>query len=67
MVSFLATVFLDVVSGLIVGVAFSLLTLVYKLQRPKAFLMAHVPNTEFFVPARKYQKVILILLTVFFV
>ncbi|XP_022666383.1 solute carrier family 26 member 6-like isoform X2 [Varroa jacobsoni] len=56
MVSFLATVFLDVVSGLIVGVAFSLLTLVYKLQRPKAFLMAHVPNTEFFVPARKYQK-----------
>ncbi|OQR70058.1 sulfate/bicarbonate/oxalate exchanger SAT-1-like, partial [Tropilaelaps mercedesae] len=55
-VSFVATIGLDVVSGLIVGVAFSLLTLVFKLQRPKTCAMALVPNTEFFVPLKKYQK-----------
>lgn len=57
MVSFVATVALDVTNGLIVGVAFSLLTLIYKVQRPKTCVMGAVPNTEFYVPVKKYHKV----------
>ncbi|XP_018495497.1 solute carrier family 26 member 6 [Galendromus occidentalis] len=57
LVSFVATIALDVVSGLIVGVVFSLMTLVYKVQHPKTCLMGQVPGTEFFVPAKRYKRV----------
>ncbi|EEC20002.1 sulfate/bicarbonate/oxalate exchanger SAT-1, putative, partial [Ixodes scapularis] len=57
MVSFGATVIFDVITGLAIGVGFSLLTLIYKIQRPKTFLLGSVDNTEFFVPIKKYQMV----------
>ncbi|XP_077528864.1 prestin-like isoform X2 [Haemaphysalis longicornis] len=57
MVSFGATVIFDVITGLAIGVGFSLLTLIYKIQRPKTFLLGAVADTEFFVPIKKYQMV----------
>ncbi|XP_075530637.1 prestin-like isoform X2 [Dermacentor variabilis] len=57
MVSFGATVIFDVITGLAIGVGFSLLTLIYKIQRPKTFLLGSVADTEFFVPIKKYQMV----------
>lgn len=57
MVSFASTVIFDVITGLAIGVAFSLLTLIYKIQRPKTFLLGSVANTEFYVPIKKYQMV----------
>ncbi|XP_037507923.1 solute carrier family 26 member 6 [Rhipicephalus sanguineus] len=57
LVSFCATVVFDIITGLVFGIIFSLLTLIYKIQRPKAFLLGPVADTEFFVPIKKYQMV----------
>ncbi|XP_064490162.1 prestin-like [Ornithodoros turicata] len=57
MVSFASTVIFDVITGLAIGVAYSLLTLIYKIQRPKTFLLGSVANTEFYVPIKRYQMV----------
>ncbi|KAL1475198.1 hypothetical protein MTO96_037473, partial [Rhipicephalus appendiculatus] len=56
-VSFCATVVFDIITGLVFGIGFSLLTLIYKIQRPKSFLLGPVADTEFFVPIKKYQMV----------
>ncbi|XP_070382725.1 prestin-like [Dermacentor albipictus] len=54
MVSFLATVVVDVQFGLVIGIIFSLLTLVYQIKRPKACLLGSIPNTDFYVPVKDY-------------
>ncbi|XP_077529287.1 prestin-like [Haemaphysalis longicornis] len=54
MVSFLATVLVDVQFGLIIGILFSLLTLIYQIKRPKACLLGSIPNTDFYVPVKDY-------------
>ncbi|OQR67544.1 prestin-like [Tropilaelaps mercedesae] len=54
LVSFFATVVIDTVNGLIIGVVFSLLTLVYKVQRPKTFLLGGLPNSDYYVPIKLY-------------
>lgn len=54
LVTFFATVILEVRLGLIIGVVFSLLTLVYKIQRPKTCLLGYIPNTDYYVPLKKY-------------
>lgn len=56
-VSFCATVVFDIITGLVFGIIFSLLTLIYKIQRPKSFLLGPVADTEFFAPIKKYQMV----------
>ncbi|KAH9380177.1 hypothetical protein HPB48_019638 [Haemaphysalis longicornis] len=57
MVSFLATVLVDVQFGLIIGILFSLLTLIYQIKRPKACLLGSIPNTDFYVPVKDYGVV----------
>ncbi|XP_064489770.1 prestin-like [Ornithodoros turicata] len=54
LVTFFATVIFGVKIGLIVGVVFSLLTLVFKIQRPKTCILGYIPNTDYFVPTKKY-------------
>ena len=49
---------LNVQLGLICGVIFSLLTLVYKIQMPKTFLLGSIPNTDFYVPIKLYVQAI---------
>ncbi|XP_022686342.1 prestin-like isoform X2 [Varroa jacobsoni] len=52
LVSFFATVILDTVYGLLIGILFSLGTLVYKVQRPKTFLLGEIANSEYYVPIK---------------
>ncbi|KAK6995100.1 solute carrier family 26 member 6 [Biomphalaria glabrata] len=47
-VTFLATVLLDVDLGLLVGVVFALLTVIAKSQRPYSCLMGQVPGTDIY-------------------
>lgn len=56
LVTFFATVLLNVQLGLICGVIFSLLTLVFKIQMPKTFLLGLIPNTDFYVPIKLYGQ-----------
>ncbi|KAM7300231.1 solute carrier family 26 member 6 [Ixodes scapularis] len=54
LVSFLATVIVDVQFGLVIGIIFSLLTLVYQIKKPKTCLLGSIPNTDFYVPLKSY-------------
>ncbi|CAN7993379.1 unnamed protein product, partial [Ixodes pacificus] len=56
LVTFFSTIILEVQLGLVIGVVFSLLTLVYKIQRrvPKTCLLGYIPNTDYYVPLKKY-------------
>lgn len=54
LVTFFSTIFLEVQLGLVIGVVYSLLTLVYKIQRPSTCLLGNIPNTDYYVPVKKY-------------
>uniref|UniRef100_A0A224Z9J4 Sulfate transporter n=1 Tax=Rhipicephalus zambeziensis TaxID=60191 RepID=A0A224Z9J4_9ACAR len=54
LVTFFSTVFVEVQLGLVIGVVYSLLTLVYKIQRPSTCILGQIPNTDYFVPVKKY-------------
>ncbi|RWS08745.1 solute carrier family 26 member 6-like protein [Dinothrombium tinctorium] len=54
MISFLGVIILDVDYGLYCGVIFSLLVLIYKSSRPKAYLLGSVNNSDVYVPIKKY-------------
>uniref|UniRef100_A0A131YMH3 Sulfate transporter n=1 Tax=Rhipicephalus appendiculatus TaxID=34631 RepID=A0A131YMH3_RHIAP len=54
LVTFFSTVFVEVQLGLVIGVVYSLLTLVYKIQRPSTCILGQIPNTDYFVPLKKY-------------
>lgn len=54
LVTFFSTIILEVQLGLVIGVVFSLLTLVYKIQRPSTYLLGRIPNTDYYVPVKKY-------------
>lgn len=54
LVTFFATIILEVQLGLVIGVVFSLLTLVYKIQRPSTCLLGQIPSTDYYVPIKKY-------------
>ncbi|TPP60164.1 Slc26a-9, partial [Fasciola gigantica] len=55
LVTFLATVCLDVPYGLITGLVFSLLTVLYRTQTSFAYELAQVSGTEIYVDARYYH------------
>lgn len=57
MVTFAATVFLDVLYGLIIGVAFSALVVFVRSQFSKAFAIGRFDSTEFFKPSALYASV----------
>lgn len=54
LVTFLSVVILSIDIGLGVGVGFSLLTLIWRSQRPMSYLLGEVGNTNVYVPVKKY-------------
>lgn len=55
MVTFCATTFIDVREGLILGVGFAILTLVFRSQAPATAALARLPDTDAFVEAARYE------------
>ncbi|XP_067683915.1 prestin-like isoform X1 [Haliotis asinina] len=55
LVTWFATVLLDVDLGLGVGVGFALLTVIVRSQRPYACLMGHVPGTDLYRDIKAYK------------
>ncbi|XP_059150453.1 prestin-like isoform X2 [Physella acuta] len=55
LITFCATVFLDVDLGLLVGVVFALLTVIMKSQRPYACLLGQVPGTDIYRDLSVYK------------
>ena len=58
LITFVAVVLLDVDLGLYVGLGYSLLTLIYKSQRPKTYLLGSVGASDVYVPERKYASAV---------
>ncbi|OQV17037.1 Sulfate transporter [Hypsibius exemplaris] len=56
LVSLLAVVFLDVDSGLGVGVGYSLLTVILRTQRPEVGLLGRVPQTDIYKRVDSYKS-----------
>lgn len=54
LITFFAVLLLDVDLGLYVGLGYSLLTLIYKSQRPKMYLLGPVAESDVYVPVKKY-------------
>ncbi|RWS31688.1 solute carrier family 26 member 6-like protein [Leptotrombidium deliense] len=54
LITFFAVILLDVDIGLYVGLCYSLVTLIYKSQRPKMYLLGCVNKSDVFVPLKKY-------------
>uniref|UniRef100_A0A915E772 SLC26A/SulP transporter domain-containing protein n=1 Tax=Ditylenchus dipsaci TaxID=166011 RepID=A0A915E772_9BILA len=57
-VAFLATVFIDVTSGLIISVAFVILSVVVREQWPKFHKIYATPNKDIFRPAELYKDLV---------
>lgn len=55
-VTFLAVIILNVDHGLYVGLAYSLITLIYKSQRPKTYLLGSIDKSDVYVPLKKYAS-----------
>lgn len=56
LVTFGAVFILGIDTGLYIGIAYSLVTLIYKSQRPKSYLLAPVTKSlDIFVPVKKYD------------
>ncbi|XP_076357457.1 prestin-like isoform X4 [Tachypleus tridentatus] len=58
--TFFAVVVLDVDYGLIIGIVFSLITVLYRSQVPKTSILGHIPGTEFYRDIAKYPTARLI-------
>ena len=56
-VTFLATVILDVDYGLSVGFVFSILTIVLRTQSPHCALLGRIPHTDIYKDVLVYQDV----------
>ncbi|KRY89761.1 Prestin [Trichinella pseudospiralis] len=56
-VSFCSVVFLDITYGLLVSVAFALLTIVFKSQWPDSICLGRIPKTEIYRGLNAYAKV----------
>ncbi|CAG2100288.1 unnamed protein product [Medioppia subpectinata] len=55
-VTFVAVIVLNVDIGLYVGLAYSLVTLIYKSQRPKHYLLGSIDKSDVYVPLKKYAS-----------
>jgi solute carrier family 26, other len=58
MISFLSTVFLDVLPGLMIGFTFSLLTIIFRTQRPACRVLGRLPNTDIYEDVRDYPQAV---------
>lgn len=56
LITFIAVILLDVDIGLYVGLAYSLITLIYKSQRPKTYLLGSINYSDVYVPLKKYAQ-----------
>ena len=55
-VAFLSTVLYDVSEGLLIAVGFTLLTVIFRVQRAKPVFLGRVPGTEIYRDVSKYRK-----------
>ncbi|VDN96215.1 unnamed protein product [Rodentolepis nana] len=55
-VTFLATVFLDILYGLLIGIAFSVLAIFFRLLCSRAYVVAQVEDTEVFRSSELYSS-----------
>ena len=53
-VTFIAVVLTDVDYGLYIGVAFSLLTIIFRTQRPSSCILGRIPHTDIYENVSKY-------------
>ena len=60
-VTFLATVFLDVATGLGTALVFSILTIIARSQKPKCCMLGRIGDTDLYVDTDKYPQVIIVL------
>ncbi|CAH8542372.1 unnamed protein product [Heterobilharzia americana] len=58
LVTFLATTFIDVPIGLVIGLCFSLLTVLYRTQSSYYYELGQIPNTNIYVDVKKYDEAI---------
>lgn len=56
-VTFLSVVILDMDYGLIIGILFSLITVLFRSQYPETCLLGHLPGTEIYRCVEKYPNV----------
>ncbi|KAM4749658.1 prestin [Rhinophrynus dorsalis] len=56
-VSFLASVFLGLDYGLLVAVAFAIVTVIYRTQSPQYRILGQVPNTDIYCDVQEYEEV----------
>ena len=56
LVTFVSVILLGVDYGLYIGLGYSLLTLIYKSQRPKTYLLGSINLSDVYVPLRKYAQ-----------
>ncbi|GIY64390.1 sulfate transporter [Caerostris extrusa] len=55
LVTFLSTVFLDVTYGLLVGVIFSLMTVIIRTVLPSKTFLGRIPDTDIYLDTRRYD------------
>lgn len=53
----MATVFIDVPIGLLTGLCFSLLTVLYRTQSTYYYELGQIPNTNIYVDLKRYDEV----------
>ncbi|XP_047431607.1 prestin [Mugil cephalus] len=56
LVSFIASLLLGLDYGLLVAIAFALLTVIYRTQSPKNSIMGHVPDTGLYCDVDEYEE-----------
>ncbi|XP_073731067.1 solute carrier family 26 member 6 isoform X1 [Misgurnus anguillicaudatus] len=56
LVTFLCTVLLNLDLGLVASIAFSLLTVIFRTQRPQYSLLGRVPGTELYLETESYKE-----------
>ena len=57
MVSWIAVTFLDISLGVVIGIVFSIITLVIQMYTSKGVTLATLANDDIFVPAEKYNNI----------
>ncbi|XP_068163578.1 prestin isoform X2 [Antennarius striatus] len=56
LVAFVASVLLGLDYGLLVAMAFAILTVIYRTQSPKSSILGHVPNTGLYFDVEEYEE-----------
>ncbi|CAH8575480.1 unnamed protein product [Schistosoma rodhaini] len=58
LVTFMATVFIDVPIGLLTGLCFSLLTVLYRTQSTYYYELGQIPNTNIYVDVKRHDEAV---------